>query len=57
MQHQREVNAHSLKTIPISVQPDESIADCPPCPPPFFISRKEAHMPQVAIRKLQMEHY
>ena len=47
MRQQREVNAHSLKTTPISMQPTENTADHLPCPPPFFISRKEADMPQV----------
>ena len=40
MRQQREVNAHSLKTTPISMQPSENTADHLPCPPPFFISRK-----------------
>ena len=55
IRQQREVNAHSLKTLPIPLQPHDNKLDIPPCPPPFFISRKEAHMPQVAIRKLQMD--
>ena len=55
MRQQREVNAHSLKTTPISMQPSENTADHLSCPPPFFISRKEADMPQVSIKKLQMD--
>ena len=37
------------------MQPSENTADHLPCPPPLFISQKEADMPEVSIRKLQMD--
>ena len=52
MQQQREINAHSLRTSPISPQPYNSKSDYPP---PFFVSRKEANMPQTSVKMMQTE--
>ena len=52
MQQQQEINAHSLRTSPISAQPYNSKSDHPP---PFFISRKEANMPQTSVKMMQTE--
>ena len=52
MQQQREINAHSLRTSPIPAQPYNSKSNHPP---PFFISRKEANMPQTSVKMMQAE--
>ena len=52
MQQQQEINAHSLRTSHISAQPYYSKPDHPP---PFFISRKEANMPQTSVKMMQTE--
>ena len=52
MQQQQEINTHSLRTSPISAQPYNSKSDHPP---PFFISRKEANMPQTSVKIMQTE--
>ena len=52
MQQQCEINAHSLRTSPISAQPYNSISVHPT---PFFISRKEANMPQTSVKMMQTE--
>ena len=52
MQQQQEINAHSLRTSPISAQPYNSKSDHPP---PFFISGKEANMPQTVVKMMQTE--
>ena len=50
MQQQQEINAHSLRTSPISAQLYNSKSDHPP---PFFISRKEVNMPQTSVKMMQ----
>ena len=50
MQQQREINAHSLRTSLISAQPYNSMSAHPS---PFFISRKEANMPQTSVKMMQ----
>ena len=52
MQQQREINVHSLRTSPIPAQPYNSKSNHPP---PFFISRKEANMPQTSVKMMQAE--
>ena len=52
MQEQWEINAHSLRTSPISAQPYNSMSAHPP---PFFVSRKEANMPQTSVKMMQTE--
>ena len=52
MQQQREINAHSLRTSPISAQPYNSMSAHQP---PFFMSRKEANMPQTSVKMMQTE--
>ena len=52
MQQQREINTHSLRTSPISAQPYNSMSAHPP---PFFILRKEANMPQTSVKMMQTE--
>ena len=51
-QQQQEINTHSLRTSPISAQPYNSKSDHPPG---FFISRREANMPQTLVKMMQTE--
>ena len=52
MQQQQEINAHSLRSSPISAQLYNSKLNHPPR---FFISRKEANMPQTIVKMMQTE--